>query len=265
MKFIQVPPPESLRRYIRYSWVMESAPADAVPDTFRPLADGSPGLILQNGDAPLWQDGDGKQLPRLFLYGQTVQTRILHTKGSTGAIGIGFHPHALKALFGWDAGILTDTCTDLHNAVNKPLFTLAENLHEKSAQERLQQLYAYLQSRMYASVKEDAQVERAMNRILQSGGTLPIQELLNELALSERSLERRFRSHIGISPKLFSRICRFQSSLQQLRSRSFDKLSDLAFENGYADQSHFIRNFREFTGISPEEYRRREPLSDMVL
>jgi AraC-like DNA-binding protein len=75
--------------------------------------------------------------------------------------------------------------------------------------------------------------------------------------LSERTLERRFKQSIGISAKLFSRICRFQESLNQLRKNKYDKLSDIAYENGYADQSHFIRSFKEFTGVSPFDYRKQ--------
>ncbi|MNY79127.1 DNA-binding transcriptional regulator ChbR [compost metagenome] len=55
---------------------------------------------------------------------------------------------------------------------------------------------------------------------------------------------------------LFGRICRFQASLNQLRAQSYDKLSDIAFEQEYADQSHFIRNFKEFTGLTPFQFRK---------
>jgi len=75
------------------------------------------------------------------------------------------------------------------------------------------------------------------------------------LLLSEKSFERKFKQGVGISPKLFSRICRFQAALNQLRNNHYRKLSDVAYENGYADQSHFIRAFKEFAGFSPQQYR----------
>ena len=62
---------------------------------------------------------------------------------------------------------------------------------------------------------------------------------------------------MGVSPKLFARISRFQASLSQLRNNDFNKLSDLAFDNDYADQSHFIRSFREFAGFSPHQLRKQ--------
>jgi len=84
-----------------------------------------------------------------------------------------------------------------------------------------------------------------------------LKDLQQKLRMTERSLERRFKQAIGISPKLFGRICRFQVSLNQLRKDNYDKLSDIAYENGYADQSHFIRSFREFAGVSPFDFKKQ--------
>jgi AraC-like DNA-binding protein len=81
--------------------------------------------------------------------------------------------------------------------------------------------------------------------------------LQRELQLSERTLERKFKQAVGISPKLFARIARFQQSLDQLRQNQYDKLSDVAYGNEYADQSHFIRVFKEFTGFTPLEFRKQ--------
>jgi AraC-like DNA-binding protein len=63
-----------------------------------------------------------------------------------------------------------------------------------------------------------------------------------------------FESNVGISPRLYKRICQFDAAFQQLNRRKFAKLSDIAYQNGYADQSHFIRSFKEFTNITPKEY-----------
>ena len=75
--------------------------------------------------------------------------------------------------------------------------------------------------------------------------------------MSERNFERKFREYVGISPKLFSRICRFQSSLKQLQESNYEKLSDIAFENNFSDQSHFIRTFKEFAGFSPNQFQQQ--------
>jgi AraC-like DNA-binding protein len=78
--------------------------------------------------------------------------------------------------------------------------------------------------------------------------------LLKKLNTNERTLQRLFKKYIGISPVQFRRLSQFQDAFQQLRKNEYDKLSDIAFEHGYADQSHFTRSFREFINLSPNEY-----------
>ncbi|MEJ7662748.1 MAG: helix-turn-helix domain-containing protein [Hymenobacter sp.] len=75
--------------------------------------------------------------------------------------------------------------------------------------------------------------------------------------MSERSFQRRFKQAVGVSPKLFARICQFQDSLAQLRRAEYEKLSDIAYAHDYADQSHHIRAFREFAGSTPRQFRQQ--------
>ncbi|HEY8954756.1 helix-turn-helix domain-containing protein, partial [Chitinophaga sp.] len=63
-----------------------------------------------------------------------------------------------------------------------------------------------------------------------------------------------FEQHIGLTPKMYSRICQFNAALQQLNRNRFSDMTGVALENGYADQSHLIRAFKEFTTYSPLEY-----------
>jgi len=75
-----------------------------------------------------------------------------------------------------------------------------------------------------------------------------------ELFVTERTFQRMFEKNVGIPPNQYRRICQFNTAFRQLQLRKFNKLTDIAFENGYADQSHYIRSFREFTGITPKDY-----------
>lgn len=75
-----------------------------------------------------------------------------------------------------------------------------------------------------------------------------------ELGLSERGLQRLFETSVGLTPRMYGRICLFDAAFQALERRRYTRLSDIAYEQGYADQSHFIRAFKEFTGFTPGEY-----------
>ena len=104
--------------------------------------------------------------------------------------------------------------------------------------------------------KQDNMTNFAITEISRAKGEVSFDALLKQLQLSERTLERRFKQSIGVSAKLFSRICRFQESLNQLRKNNYQKLSDIAYENGYSDQSHLNRHFRKMLGVSPSRFAR---------
>lgn len=257
MIYQQIPPPASLKDYIRYYWVLESHAADPAATSFRTMADGCPGLIFQHPDeGVLYQNS--KQLPGIFLYGQATRHAEIRIAGKFSTIGIYFYPNALKSIFGFNAEILTNTCLNLDEMALKQGYYLAEQLAGTTAPaDRIGIISAYLLFLIRKnSHRTDEAMQYALFSILQTKGSIPLKELHEKLQLSERSFERKFKQYIGISPKLFSRISRFQASLDQLRNNTYDKLSDIAFGNDYADQSHFIRSFKEFAGCSPFQYQK---------
>ena len=258
MQFRKQAPPDDLRGYVRYFWTLESPAAPAV-NTFTTLADGCPGLIIQlTAEAP-WRRLTGQPWPRSFLYGQTTHASETVVSGPFHALGVCFEPSALAVLFGLNAAELTDTCLELTSLAAPRAGSLAGQLADSpTVPDCLHQLATFLRasaSRHRARV--DSRVHQSLTQLVASGGRVSLPALQAELGLSERSLQRKFRQSVGVSPQLFARICRFQASLAQLRTGHYAKLSDLAFEQEYADQSHHIRAFREFAGASPRQVRQQ--------
>jgi AraC-like DNA-binding protein len=96
-----------------------------------------------------------------------------------------------------------------------------------------------------------------------SCGGISINELSRSAAISERQMNRLFNRWIGISPKLFSRIVRFQNVIREAGCKSRINWAEIAAENGYFDESHLFNDFREFSGITPEKYHlNRRIMSD---
>jgi transcriptional regulator GlxA family with amidase domain len=89
--------------------------------------------------------------------------------------------------------------------------------------------------------------------IIETNGITNVRELAKRNFLSTRQFERNFIQFAGFSPKLFSRIIRFQSTLQEYGNQ-FRSLTDIAYDTGYYDQSHFIQDFKQFSGHNPKEY-----------
>ncbi len=100
----------------------------------------------------------------------------------------------------------------------------------------------------------DQIVKSTIETILTANGQLSINELSKQKNINRRQLTRKFSSAIGLSPKQLSKTIRLQATLKTLMSKNDKSLTDLAYENEYFDQAHFIKEFKEFTGLTPKEF-----------
>ena len=97
-------------------------------------------------------------------------------------------------------------------------------------------------------------IDYAVNRIVQSPGQLSIQHLSQKVGYSQKHLIRLFKDHVGLTPKAFLKVERFQKTIQEIETaKTFDWLS-LAMDAGYYDHAHFINDFRFFSGLTPQQY-----------
>ncbi|MBJ7428847.1 MAG: AraC family transcriptional regulator, partial [Bacteroidia bacterium] len=100
----------------------------------------------------------------------------------------------------------------------------------------------------------DRGAKSSVEIIMHLHGQLSINELTEDLKINRRQLERKFSSVIGLSPKQLSKIIRIQSTLKMLANKQFTSLTAIAYEGSYYDQAHFIKDFKEFTGVSPKMF-----------
>lgn len=260
MNYRIILPPENLKPFVRYFWVLENNDTTNTQETFNPLPDGCPGIMFQPPDKGTFYLEEGaKELPGIMLYGQAIQPAKMVLTGKLNTVGVCLQPHALQSVFGINAHELTAKCVDLGLVQHKKEKHLQEKLMNAASIEEQINLFSssLINTVQLNGDKQDAMTKFAITEISRAKGEVSFDGLLKQLQLSERTLERRFKQSIGVSAKLFSRICRFQESLNQLRKNNYQKLSDIAYENGYSDQSHFIRTFKEFTGVSPFDYKKQ--------
>jgi AraC-like DNA-binding protein len=253
MKYELIPVPISLQPFVRTMWTLEGDAMPVFSQVFGSLVDGCPGMIFHHANGG-HLTMDDKPLPGLFLYGQTTKHADIIASEGFRTTGVIFHPHALKTLFNINAAELTNTCINPDLLSSKKISSQLSDTVSLNEQVKLIQAYIHTQvSNKYCG----GVIEYAVSRILSSNGNISMRSLQEELQITEKSLERNFKAHVGISPKMFAGICRYQSSLQQLRSNQYLKLSDIAYENEYADQSHFIRSFKKYTGCSPFQFQKQ--------
>jgi len=99
-----------------------------------------------------------------------------------------------------------------------------------------------------------ALVLRALATLEDSGGEVRVEALATRLNVSRQHLAAQFRQHVGLSPKLFARICRFRQATAAIKAAPSPDWAQLALECGYFDQSHLIHDFQEFAGSAPERF-----------
>jgi transcriptional regulator GlxA family with amidase domain len=141
----------------------------------------------------------------------------------------------------------------------KSLFRLdANEIEEKmmlaeSNARRVEILTDFLERRLIKAERQPPGVFEAIKYIIRTNGATKVEMLAKQNFQSTRQFERNFKRLAGFSPKLFSRIIRFQSALAEYNNKN-KSLTEIAYQCGYYDQSHFIQDFKEFSGHNPREY-----------
>ena len=120
---------------------------------------------------------------------------------------------------------------------------------------RVRQMESVLLARLNRARRHDESVVNATALILRAGGCLSIDTLTERIGIGPRRLHRTFNRQVGLSPKTLCRIVRFQHSLRMLeRGPNGPEWARIAVECGYYDQSHFIKEFKAFSGKEPTSY-----------
>jgi len=173
-------------------------------------------------------------------------------------IGVHFKPGGAAPFLGYPAFEFADTHVELETLWGYSANTLRERLHEAStAEERFSILETALRERIRGSLEHHYAVSAALDAFT-NDVSVGVREIARDVDLSERRFIEVFKREVGMTPKLFSRVQRFQRTralIHQLDSEP--NWAIVAAECGYCDQSHLIREFVEFSGTSPADYLRQ--------
>ncbi len=256
MKFQSIEPNRSISLFVKKILVFEENNSDQ--KTVLPFfADGYPGLMFQTTDNGLFVMPHNKEMPQLFLYGQTINPIELHIDGKYKMIVLQLFPFVLKSLFNVEPKDLNDDCYDLLQLKNSYGIFASANLNRSKALENKIEILSALIINLFENKKQDLdlQIAEGIQTIIKNKGRLLIGNICADFNMSERNFERRFIKSVGVSAKHFSKIIQFQHSLEQLTVKDYTKLTDIVYSNGFSDQSHFIKVFKAFTGKTPSAFK----------
>lgn len=251
---MQIPPSNILIDIIKHYLFLNNNCFE--PQHLRLFSDGNTGIVFSSNNN-ISLDIDRKKLPHSFLYGQITQFKDIRTSNTTCLLIIVFQPTGIKNLLGIPAYELRDQIIPLEDIFGKDSMKLEEKLTEaKSYQEKSDVLNLFFTSVALKHSKEKRIVASSIDFILKNKGIISSSQLIKFTGYTERHIERLFMDSIGINPKKFANIIRLNYFLQQIKTKpDYINLTGLAYEVGYADQSHLIKEFKKNTGMTPSTYK----------
>lgn len=170
-------------------------------------------------------------------------------------IGVHFRPGGAFPFLRAPAGELADAHADLDALWGSSAALLRERLCAAgTARQRFEVLERELLRRLRGGVERHYAVSAALEMFRGRGPEISVSEAAKHVGLSQRRFIEVFKAEVGLTPKLFSRIQRFQRARRAIDHGEPPDWTSIALESGYCDQSHFIREFVEFSGLSPTEY-----------
>ena len=227
--------------------------ASAEGACYKTIPSGIVGLtLLLEGQAWYRSGNKWEQAPRFSTYGLIKKPGIIKTSANCRDLSITFKPHLLGQFLQLPMRLISDRFTDAENLFLKQDLC---DLQEKAmaAQQDAKLITAIEQFlRKYFRTEADGKLADACEKIAVNHYAR-VSQLSSDLNLSSRTLLNKFNHQVGLSPKELMNIHRINSSLN-IKVHDPGNLTSLAYKLGYFDQAHFIHDFKETLGMTPEKY-----------
>jgi AraC-like DNA-binding protein len=247
-------PSESLRPYVEFFWTGNFNTICVDLLSRRVIPYGYVELIIHISDAhcELLQGKVHSPSPDYTLIGMFTKYYDVHFRKLVKVFGIRLKPEGFYHVFGTPASEIHQNFFDMESVAGKKFREFCSGLKEKtSANQMISSAEKYLLNNISSCRLNFYYLHAAAEIIRKTKGTISINDLAGKVYISTRQLEREFRQKLGISPKGYMRIARLNEVNRRIINGDRVDFTDITYSAGYADQAHFIRDFRNFTGESP--------------
>ena len=253
MKLDSYPPCERLKPYVKQFVVSENS----IAQTYKVLPGTSIVMGFQYTGRLTYLHGQtSTQLATAGITGLMDNFRLFNNTACTGTILVIFKETGAAHFLKTPVHELFAESISLDHFFNRDqLAETEEKLYKASGTRQRIRIVEQLLLNHLQEIPEDKMVTEAINQIKQNNGTMRITQLARYLNTSQSPLEKRFRKVVGASPKKFSSIVRIGHALNTLTTTNYQETIFLA---GYHDQAHFIKDFKAFTGSTPQQFAKEK-------
>jgi AraC-like DNA-binding protein len=254
--FNLIEPIEILKKYIKNYFIVEINNFVEFLPKERVFPIGNANIVFHYGSPSKFKIINQNEYieSNLVICGQQTNYYDLSLSGKTGMIIIVFKPHGVRSFFNFPAIELLNKNLSLSDLIKGETTKLEDILfNSQNNKQRITQIENFLIRRLIQN-RDFERVEHAVKMIENSKGQIKTQDIAKEVCLGIKQFERIFSDHVGLNPKKYLSIIRFQNVLQMKREFKELNMYQLAFDNGYYDQSHFNHDFKSLTGLTPRTF-----------
>jgi AraC-like DNA-binding protein len=257
--YLEHTPAAPLNRCIRSLWYARVDGASNSRE--RVLPTGRVQVILNLARDFLLDCPEGQSALRIspsLIIGARSSYEIVDTSDMADLIGIVFHPGGFASFASDAVDLFSNRSVVLEDVWGGRARNLRDRLREvDTPQARLRCMEEFLWYSFSGCLTRHAVVDFALERFQRDPTVCTVREVARSTGWSERRFSQVFREQVGLSPKAWTRIQRFQRAVQQLHAGIDLPWAELALDCGYYDQSHFANEFRAFSGIDATTYSAR--------
>jgi AraC-like DNA-binding protein len=262
LAYTEVMPPPQLADYVEACWFYQPRLVEPSPDILIP--EGVIDLIFNFG-APYYRaSANNGQKTGAWVSGDVVagQRNCLFSiewPQETRVVGIRLKPEAAYLFLPLSLHQITNLTIPLEDT---GFLELSRAIHRFSYQDQTSiaaECFNFLADQLSRLEDPDVRVSAVIHEIEAQEGDIDIQRLLDKLGFNRRTVERLFAEKVGVSPKFLARTIRLHHFLYLQREHAEDKLTDAALNAQYYDQSHLIKEFKQFTGETPARFFNSPP------
>jgi AraC-like DNA-binding protein len=227
------------------------------------LPEGTFELVIDLRETPrkLFDRADASRFDsfrRGWISGTHSEYIVIDALPDSSMIGVHFKPGGMAPFLGLPSDELTDRVVEMDAVWGRSADELRERLlSAPDFQAKFLVLESFLLARMARHSERVDRRERipwALEQFLRQPDQQRIRAVADQLGISHKHFISEFRRQVGLTPKLFCRIRRFQQVLAQINSHSRIEWADVAYSCGYYDQAHFVNDFQAFAGVNPSSY-----------